>query len=271
MTTAAWTRTPQVVLFDLDDTLFAHRAAVDGAIEQTRARLGLTGDADGAAEALRWTELEERHYHRYLAGELDYVGQRRARARDFLQPYGIELTDAEAEAWFEDYLAGYRGRFVLHDDALPCLDLLQRRVPHIRFGIITNGDEAFQTAKLAALGIADRIEHLITSGAFGVVKPDPRIFLHACDRFGVAPSCAVVVGDRLGTDAIGAARAGLAGVWLNRTAAVPADAERTEAQRLGVRTATTLIEATDLLAAAPSGAGSGEPPSDGLRSGTSGR
>lgn len=55
-------RTPSVVLFDLDDTLFAHRAAVDSAIEQTRVRLGLAGAADAAAEAARWTELEELHY-----------------------------------------------------------------------------------------------------------------------------------------------------------------------------------------------------------------
>ncbi|WP_375401471.1 HAD family hydrolase [uncultured Amnibacterium sp.] len=238
---------PRVVLFDLDDTLFAHRAAVDGAIEQTRVRLGLTGDAGEAAEAARWTQLEELHYHRYLAGELDYVGQRRARVHDFLEPYGIRLTDAEAEAWFEDYLAGYRARFVLHDGALPCLDALEQRLPGVRFGIVTNGDEAFQTAKLAALGITDRIEHLVSSGAFGVVKPDPRIFRYACDRFGVRAQDAVMVGDRLGTDALGAARAGLGGVWLNRIGVVPTDAERTEAEEFGVRTATTLTEVASLL------------------------
>lgn len=163
----------------------------------------------------------------------------------------MRLTDTEAEAWFEDYLAGYRARFVLHDDAVPCLDLLQQRLPGVRFGVITNGDEAFQTAKLAALGIADRVEHLVTSGAFGVVKPDPRIFLHACDRFGVPPAAATVVGDRLRTDAIGAARAGLGGVWLDRTGATPDEQERIEADELGVRTASTLIEVAELLTAAP--------------------
>src|SRR3978361_1065720 len=67
-----------VVLFDLDDTLFAHRRAVeDGVFAHLRA-IGLLHSApDSAAEAARWSALEEEHYTRYLRGELDYLGQRR--------------------------------------------------------------------------------------------------------------------------------------------------------------------------------------------------
>ncbi len=157
---------------------------------------------DETEEQARWRELEELHYHRYLAGELDYQGQRRARVRDFLAPYGAELDDPAAEAWFEEYSQRYRAAFRLHADALPCLDDLARH--GIRFGIITNGDLAFQTAKLHALGITDRFEHVITSGELGVAKPDRRIFAVAAERFGVRPDACAYVGDRLWTDALGA-------------------------------------------------------------------
>src|SRR4051794_6627333 len=79
-----------VALFDLDDTLFAHREAVDRGLRAHVAALGgALASADLDAESVRWHELEEEHYHRYLAGELDFLGQRRARARSFVAPYGL--------------------------------------------------------------------------------------------------------------------------------------------------------------------------------------
>ena len=57
---------------------------------------------------------------------------------------------------------------------------------------------------------------MICSGELGFTKPDPRIFLLACAEAGVDPADAVMVGDRLRTDALGAVDAGLAGgVWFD--------------------------------------------------------
>ena len=47
-------------------------------------------------------------------------------------------------------------------------------------------------------------------------KPDARIFLEAARQAGCAPGECLYVGDRLETDALGSARAGMTGVWLNR-------------------------------------------------------
>jgi putative hydrolase of the HAD superfamily len=210
---------PRVILFDLDDTLFAHRASVEAAAATTLNDIAPDLDARSTArEVARWNELEEHHYHRYLSGELDYLGQRRARARDFVAPYGIDLSDdSTAEEWFEDYLVGYRDAWRLHDDALPALDELTTRWPDIRFGIITNGDLDFQLRKIDFLEIGERFEHIVASGEVGITKPDERIFAHAIALFDASADECVYVGDRLHTDAIGAARAGLTGVWIDRT------------------------------------------------------
>ncbi len=234
-----------VVLFDLDDTLFAHRRAVeDGVVAHLRSTGLVDPEADFAAEAARWSALEEHHYTRYLHGDLDYLGQRRARATDFLRPYGVEFeSDAAAEEWFETYLREYRAAWQLHDDALPVLRSLSR----FRLGIITNGVTHFQQPKLDALGIAPFFEHVITSGDFGAVKPHPSIFLHACEVFGVQPTQAAYVGDRLATDAIGAAEAGLLGVWLNRDAAVT-DLENEKVATHGIRVISTLAALPACLA-----------------------
>lgn len=232
-----------VVLFDLDDTIFAHRLAVDRGIASHLAASGVT--TVDPAEIARWTELEEHHYHRYLTGELDYLGQRRARARDFGEPYGLRFThDSEAEGWFEEYLDHYRAAWSLYDDTLPCLDALAGK--GIRLGIITNGQEDFQQAKLSRMGLAGRFEHVVASGTVGITKPDSRIFELACELFGVTPSDALYVGDRLGTDAVGARDAGLRGVWLVRDGAASAD-EVAVAEASGVTVITSLAQLPALL------------------------
>lgn len=232
-----------VVLFDLDDTLFAHREAVERGIASHLAGSGI--DIAGPDEVARWNHLEEHHYHRYLSGELDYLGQRRVRAREFVAPHGVNLPDdAAAEHWFEDYLHHYRAAWRLHEDTLPCLDVLAAR--GIRTGIITNGDPDFQTAKLRHIGLDSRFEHVVASGAVGITKPDPRIFEMACALFDVPVSEALYVGDRLTTDALGAAGAGLRGVWLNRGGAAGAD-ERLAAAASNVPIISTLADLPAVL------------------------
>lgn len=236
-----------VVLFDLDDTLFAHREAVGLGVAVHRATLGgPISEADDARELARWHALEEKHYHRYLGGELDFLGQRRARVRDFVAPYGIELSDAAADRWYGDYYLEYEGAWALHDDAIPCLEALLRAIPGVRFGLVTNGELEYQALKVAAVGLAGYIEHTIASGELDFAKPDARIFEHACSVFGVEPSSAAYVGDRLYTDAIGAANAGLTGVWLDRRGTAT-DEDLAAAAASGVAVVPTLTDLPSLL------------------------
>jgi putative hydrolase of the HAD superfamily len=227
----------RLALFDLDDTLFQHARAVRKGIVAHAAALGDAYSGEAVEIQRRWYELEEEHYHRYLAGELDYEGQRRARATAFAADAGVELSPEEASEWFAAYLEQYVAAWTLHDDALPALDRLD--AAGVRIGVITNGDLEFQTRKMDAIALSERVEHLIASGEVGVTKPDARIFQVACERFGVAPSDALYVGDRLGTDAIGAARAGLRGIWLDRVGGpehgrgLPEDAVDLSVRRIG--------------------------------------
>ncbi|GAB2510320.1 HAD family hydrolase [Paramicrobacterium agarici] len=203
-----------LALFDLDDTLLDHRSAVVRGIRSHVDALG-SPYSDGRIDSVTlWHELEDAHYHRYLSGELTFAEQRRTRAVAFADAHGVALTDELADQWFDDYFVHYRESWTLFDDALPCLDAVAAAGAQI--GVITNGDPDFQQVKLERTGLEGRFAHVVASGAVGVAKPDPAIFTATCDRFGVDPADALYIGDRLMTDAVGAARAGLTGVWLNR-------------------------------------------------------
>ena len=236
----------QVVLFDLDDTVFDHIGARAAGFTAHRHANGLPGDDE--AELARWVDLEEEHYPRWLSGELSFDEQRRARATAFVEAHGVHLqSQEEIDAWFGAYLRLYESGWRLHDDAGPCFDELERRIPGVRFGIITNGDLEFQTSKIVAVELDVRIEHVIASGEVGVAKPDPAIFAIACERFGAAPDHCAYIGDRLRTDAIGAAEAGLTGVWLDRDATATAD-DLAAAETAGAQVIRTLAELPPLLA-----------------------
>ncbi|TFB80858.1 HAD family hydrolase [Terrimesophilobacter mesophilus] len=236
-----------LVLFDLDDTLFAHTEAVGLGVKAHRSALGgAFADADETAELARWHALEEEHYHRYLAGDIDFLEQRRARVRGFVAPYGIELDDVAADGWYGDYYLEYERAWALYDDTLPCLDALNEALPGVRFGVVTNGELDYQSLKVTAVGLDRLFEHLIASGELDFAKPDARIFEHACSVFGVEPGSAAYVGDRLHTDAIGAANAGLTGVWLDRAGTASAE-DLAAATASGVAVIRTLTELPQLL------------------------
>lgn len=266
--------TLRLVLLDLDDTLVDHRGAVADGIAAHLAARGLLDASDPAAVAeavALWVALEEEHYHRYLAGELDYQGQRRARVRGFLRARGsadaeaLAQDDAATDAWFGGYLAGYEASWRALPGAHEALDEIARRHPGVAFGIVTNGERSQQEPKIAAAGLTDRLSPVVCSGDLGFTKPDPRIFLLACREAGVDPSQAVMVGDRLRTDALGAADAGLAGgIWLDPDAGsgdpardpagdaergwpdVPAE-DRARAERAGIVRITALGELADAV------------------------
>jgi putative hydrolase of the HAD superfamily len=241
---------PRVVLFDLDATLFDHPGAFRRGILAHVAALGAPYDALPADELVAaWKEAEDLHFDRYLAGELDYDGQRRARARDFVARFGAApLGDSAAAEWFGGYYAAYRDAWAAYDDVHGALDALELAVPGVRFGIITNGELALQQRKVEKIGLGTRVDHVIASGELGIAKPDPRIFAHALERFGARAADAVYVGDRVRVDALGAAAAGLIGVWIDRDER-GWGADATDAAAAGIRRIVSLAELPQLLAA----------------------
>ncbi|MQW74870.1 HAD-IA family hydrolase [Nocardioides sp. dk4132] len=207
------------VLFDLDGTLVDHRAAADAAVAEWVARYG--GRRDAADDAVaEWGRLEGLHFAAYLRGEATFQEQRRGRIAEFLAFLGRPVPDADAmDRLFQSYLDLYEAAWVAYDDVVPALDLLA--ASGVALGVLTNGDEAQQRAKLRAVGLLDRFDCVVASSSLPAAKPDATAFVAACERLGRPPGSVSYVGDNLHTDALAAAQAGLRGVWLNRLSEDP--------------------------------------------------
>ncbi|MGH3742884.1 MAG: hypothetical protein ACRDT1_16360, partial [Micromonosporaceae bacterium] len=115
------------VLFDVDETLINYSGAERAGIAHYLRDLGAPADLleEGAQH---WHALMERHFDRYLAGELDYQSQRRARAYDmlrWLEPVTGQppvSSQAELDEWFAGYRQRHERRLVPFDDVAECLD-----------------------------------------------------------------------------------------------------------------------------------------------------
>lgn len=207
----------RAVLFDVDDTLLDYATSERTAIHRYLADLGVPADRL-AAGAAAWHDHQERHFARYLTGELDFTGQRRARTADMLrwldQPVPAD-TDA-LDAWFDGYRVRYEASLTPFPDAGPTLAALAALPDPPVLAVISNASEPYTRRKLAILGFAGYFVTVVCTDTAGCAKPDPRIFHHACTAVGVPPADATYVGDRADTDAAAATAAGLHGLWLDR-------------------------------------------------------
>lgn len=105
-------------------------------------------------------------------------------------------------------------------DTVPVLERLKSR--GYRMGLISNAADDKDVQMLVdKAGIRAYFETIISSAAFGIRKPNPQIFHSVLEQLGVTPQQAVMVGDTLGADILGANNAGLISIWITRHADTP--------------------------------------------------
>jgi len=210
--------TIRAVVWDIDDTIFDYTAADRAGMREQLVAEGLLDAYATVEQALvRWREVTDRQWARFAAGEIDFLGQRRERVRMFL---GEELTDAEADAWFDRYIGHYEAAWALFPDVLPVLDLLAASHRH---GVLSNSSIRVQDRKLRVLGVRDRFESVLCAAELGVHKPDAQAFHAACAALDLPPEQVAYVGDHPEIDGQGAVDAGMLSVWIDRDGLVGAE------------------------------------------------
>lgn len=96
------------------------------------------------------------------------------------------------------------------------LDSLKRA--GLRLAILSNGNPEMLDPMVAASGLSDRFEAVLSVDAMQVFKPDPRVYRLVEARCGVKPDKVCFLSSNC-WDAHGAAHFGFATVWVNRAGA----------------------------------------------------
>lgn len=119
------------------------------------------------------------------------------------------------ESFFRDVDQAFRHESAFHvfPDVIPALDALQEG--GFRLGVVSNWGWAAPEL-LQNLELARHFEVLSISARVGYQKPHPAIFEHALEILGVGPEAAVHVGDDPGADVVGARRAGVEPILIDR-------------------------------------------------------
>jgi putative hydrolase of the HAD superfamily len=110
-----------------------------------------------------------------------------------------------------------QSNWALEEDAIPTLKKLEES--GYRLGIISNaGDDRDVQQLVRKFKIRQYFDFILTSASCSYRKPHPRIFEIALSNWYLLPAEAVMVGDNLTADILGAQNAGLYGVWISRRA-----------------------------------------------------
>ena len=222
----------RAISLDLDDTLWPIWPTIERA---EKALHDWLGDHAPMTAALFSNPVALRDIRDFMASsrpELkhDLSAVRRESIRLALYRAGEDplLADAAFDVFFSE-----RQRVQLFDDARPALERLSARFPLV---CISNGN-----ADVQRIGLGGFFRASISARAFGVGKPDPRIFHAAAGALDVRPEDVLHVGDDATLDALGAMNAGMQAAWINR-----ADHLWPHEQQPHV-TITTLAELCELL------------------------
>ncbi|MEV0697382.1 HAD-IA family hydrolase [Saccharopolyspora sp. NPDC050389] len=186
--------TSRAVLFDFSGTLFR--------LEEDESWFADLADADGArldleaqAEVMRRmtapvgqiVQLGPEFQDAWENRDLDPALHRKVYL-EVLRSSGV--LDGQAEGLYE--------RLIDTDFWTPYPDTVEvmRRLHEsgTKIGVISNIAFDIRPA-FERIGITGYVDEFLLSYLEGVIKPDPKIFLRACERIGVAPEEALMVGD----------------------------------------------------------------------------
>ncbi|WP_134904365.1 YjjG family noncanonical pyrimidine nucleotidase, partial [Paenibacillus polymyxa] len=182
----------EIILFDVDDTLFDFKMAESHALHNTFTQFGLP---QGAAEykssydeinGALWREAEEGH-----------ITSAQLRVERFKRLFTVCDLDFNPDAFSDAYLRYLGEGAFLMDGAIELCNVLS----DCRLAIITNGIKEVQTSRIQLSPLRDVFEQVIISEEVGCQKPQAGIFDYAFTKLAISnKSKVLMVGDSLTSD-----------------------------------------------------------------------
>jgi YjjG family noncanonical pyrimidine nucleotidase len=201
-----------IVFLDADETLFDFSKAEGFALREAFALRGIAVSDYTVAE---YDRINKGLWKAFERGETTQEKLKTERFRILFSGMGLDL---DAAGFGHDYLELLsRGSF-LFDGAEELCEYLAR---NCRLVLLTNGIARVQRPRFEASPILKYFEAVVISEEAGASKPDPAIFLHACERLGIfspgpeEKSRMIMVGDSTSSDIKGGIDFGIDTCWVN--------------------------------------------------------
>lgn len=221
----------RVVLFDLGNTLLYFDAA--------RPKVYARADQELVTELKRaGLKLDRKEFTQKFRVRLEaYYAQRESEFIEHTTTHVLttllaengyaQISDDILLPALEKMYAVSQEHWLLEGDAVTCLEALKKR--GYELVIVSNaGDDADVQLLVDKNDLRQYFEFVLTSAACGIRKPNPRIFDIALERLAIPPQDAVMAGDKLGADILGARNAGIYSIWVTRRADIPANRDHAD-------------------------------------------
>jgi len=236
----------RTIIFDLDDTILWDEKSIQTAFDRTcefaaeKAKVDPKDLEEKVRESARelyasydtyeFTQMIGINPFEGLWGSFEDPGDDFRRMRDIIRTYQKDTwTKGLKKVGVEDYelanelvakfISERRKAPFVYDESFEVLESLKK--DH-RLVLLTNGAPSLQNEKLTITPeISQYFDLIVISGDFGRGKPDASIFHHVLEKTDTRADEALMVGDNLMTDILGANRAGIRSVWLNRKSNEP--------------------------------------------------
>jgi len=238
----------KLVIFDLDDTLVNFAATREVAHCELATVLDREG-IDSATFLRACTQVDRPLFSLFEQGRLTRQEYRLRRFSDPFDLVGLPPNSDLVSRLNKVFMDCVNDRPLLFDDVRPVLSALRAR--GVATAILTNGPSDGQRRKLKATGLDRCVDHIAIGEETGFSKPSPMAFLQVVERFPIAPSEALMVGDSPHLDYDAALSAGLMAVLLDR------DDRHRESGRASIRTLDGVLSPPS---PSPPGTASPQPP-----------
>jgi putative hydrolase of the HAD superfamily len=203
----------KLAIFDLDDTLVNFAATRELAYRQMAQHLDREGiDSDAFIRAC--PPIDRQLFAMFEQGQLS---RQEYRLRRFNEPFSVIGVVPKGDLVLQLnklFMDCVNDSPLLFDDVRPVLQEL--RSQGIRTAILTNGPSDGQRRKLAATGLAEAVDHVAIGEEIGYSKPSPLAFHSVIEKFSLASTDTLMVGDSPTLDYDAALNAGLRALLLDR-------------------------------------------------------
>lgn len=194
------------VSFDLDDTLWDNKPVLDNAEKSLYDWL-----KNNAPKLTEHFSVDDFKQHRMTMAkknpELSHDMTRQRYISLLMLAQEHNYSEGLVTNAIEVFLQA-RNEVELYEDVIPVLVDLKNNYDLVA---LSNGN-----SDIRKIGIHEYFECSLSPSDTGTSKPDPAIFEHVMKKMNLTPEMLIHVGDEPATDIIGAQRAGIRNIWLNR-------------------------------------------------------